>query len=100
MARQFSQIPPAATGGDMGWVHEGQLAPELNTALTKMALGQRVTTHPLHRRLLHLGLRARQEPLGTKIADAPTEAPTSPDGTLPLARLLLPLGASAHQGNA
>jgi len=40
-----------------------------------------------------ISLRARQEPLGTKIA-APAEAPTGPDSTLPLARLLLPLGTA------
>ena len=38
VARQFSQSPSAASGGDIGWVHEGQLAPELNAALTKMAV--------------------------------------------------------------
>ncbi|MFO1249216.1 MAG: hypothetical protein U1E93_13590 [Alphaproteobacteria bacterium] len=37
-----------------------------------------------------LGLRERQEPLGTKITEAPT-GPVGPDGTLPLARLLLPV---------
>ncbi|HEU0096255.1 MAG TPA: SurA N-terminal domain-containing protein, partial [Rhizomicrobium sp.] len=36
VARQFSQHPTAASGGDMGWVHAGQLAPELNAELEKM----------------------------------------------------------------
>ena len=40
VARQFSQHPTAATGGDMGWINEGQLAPELNTALAKMEVGR------------------------------------------------------------
>ena len=40
-----------------------------------------------------VSLRARQEPLGTKI-NAPAEAAINPDSTLPLARLLLPLGPS------
>ena len=39
IARQFSQSPSAASGGDIGWVHEGQLASELNAALDKMAIG-------------------------------------------------------------
>src|SRR4029078_12341823 len=39
VARQFSQHPSAATGGDMGWINEGQLAPELNTALSKLEVG-------------------------------------------------------------
>lgn len=92
VARQFSQSPSAASGGDIGWVHEGQLAPELNAALTKM------TVNSLSPPIRSIGgyyiisLRARQEPLGTKIA-TPQEAATSPDSTLPLARLLLPVGA-------
>ena len=32
-ARQLSQSPSAAEGGDIGWVTEGQLAPELNAVL-------------------------------------------------------------------
>lgn len=93
VARQFSQSPSAASGGDIGWVHEGQLAPELNAALTKMAVN---TLSPPIRSIggyYIISLRARQEPLGTKIA-APQEAATGPDSTLPLARLLLPLGTN------
>ena len=59
--------PAAAAGGDIGWVHEGQLAPELNAALTKMAVD---TVSPPIRSIggyYILALRARQEPLGTKI---------------------------------
>ena len=41
-------------------------------------------------------LRARQEPLGTKIVNAPT-GPTGPDGTLKLARLILPIGNNPTQ---
>lgn len=93
VARQFSQSPSAASGGDIGWVHEGQLASELNETLTKMAVN---TLSPPIRSIggyYILALRARQEPLGTKI-DTPAEAPITPDSTLSLARLLLPLGAS------
>jgi peptidyl-prolyl cis-trans isomerase SurA len=39
VARQFSQHPTAATGGDMGWVSDGQLAAELNTTISKMEVG-------------------------------------------------------------
>ena len=91
VAHQFSQSPSAASGGDIGWVHEGQLAPELNAALTKMAVN---TVSPPIRSIggyYVLFLRGRQEPLGTKI-DKPIEASTGPDSTLPLSRLLLPLG--------
>ncbi len=90
VARQFSQHPTAATGGDMGWIHEGQLAPELNTVLSKMEVG--AISDPIRSAggWYILGLRERQEPLGTKIELAPT-GPTGPAGTLPLARLLFPI---------
>ncbi len=89
VAHQFSQSPSAAAGGDIGWVHEGQLAPELNTALTKMAVN--TVSDPIRSLggYYILALRARQEPLGTKI-DTPKEAAIGPDSVLPLARLLLP----------
>ncbi len=90
VARQFSQHPTAATGGDMGWINEGQLAAELNAALAKMEVG--AISPPIRSTggYYVLGLRERQEPLGTKISDAPT-GPTGPAGTLPLARLLFPV---------
>lgn len=40
LARQFSQNPSAAQGGDLGWVQDGQLPPELNDMLARMAPGQ------------------------------------------------------------
>jgi peptidyl-prolyl cis-trans isomerase SurA len=39
-AHQYSQAPGAAGGGDLGWVQEGQLDPELDRALEKMQPGQ------------------------------------------------------------
>ncbi len=94
VARQFSQHPSAATGGDMGWINEGQLAPELNSALAKLSVG--AISEPIRSTggYYVLALRERQEPLGTKIADVPT-GPTGPAGTLPLARLLFPVDPRA-----
>ena len=62
-----ASIPSAATGGDMGWVNDGQLAPELNAALAKMEVG--AITDPIRSTggYYVLALRERQEPLGTKI---------------------------------
>lgn len=40
MARQFSQSPTAANGGDMEWVFSGQLEQELEDALDDMDVGQ------------------------------------------------------------
>lgn len=46
VARQFSQSPTAAVGGDLGWVTESQLLPELGDALKKMNPGE--MSYPLH----------------------------------------------------
>jgi peptidyl-prolyl cis-trans isomerase SurA len=40
MARQFSQSATAAVGGDLGWVQEGSLDPELEKAAASMSVGQ------------------------------------------------------------
>lgn len=40
VAEQFSQSPGAARGGDMGWVQQGQLAQELDSALAQMNEGE------------------------------------------------------------
>ena len=92
VARQFSQHPSAATGGDMGWISEGQLAPELNAALAKLEVG--AISGPIRSTggYYVIALRERQEPMGTKIDAVPT-GPTGPAGTLPLARLLFPANA-------
>lgn len=39
LARQFSQSSTARLGGDLGWVQDGELAEELNTALFQMGPG-------------------------------------------------------------
>jgi peptidyl-prolyl cis-trans isomerase SurA len=38
-ARQYSQAPGAAGGGELGWMQQGQLDPELDHALEKMQPG-------------------------------------------------------------
>ena len=40
VAHQFSQGAGAAQGGDIGWIEQGQLAPELNKALAASAPGE------------------------------------------------------------
>jgi len=40
IAHQFSQNTSAAAGGDIGWVQEGQMAPEVNKALIDMNTNQ------------------------------------------------------------
>lgn len=94
VARQFSQHPTAVTGGDIGWVHQGQLAPELDHAIAKLEPG--MITAPIRSTggYYVLALRERQEPMGTKV-DTETEKPLDMNSSLPLARLLLPINPHA-----
>ncbi len=102
IARQFSQSPSAAEGGDIGWVHDGQLAPELNAAVGQLKPGG--VTAPIRSTggYYILALRQRQEGEGTKIVAPPPPPPPAPEpeapkhpGYLPLARFLLPLPPKA-----
>lgn len=95
MARQFSRNPSAAAGGDIGWVYDGQIAPELNSVVAALDVGE--LSKPVRARggWYLLGLQDRQEPLGTNVNVAAAPEPSGPPGTLPLARLLLPLPPGA-----
>ncbi len=97
IARQFSQSPTAAVGGDIGWVHEGQLSDELNDALKKLSIG--AISPPIRGTggYYILILRQKQEPLGTKLPDPATLQKPEKPGYLPLARVLLPLPPKAPQ---
>ena len=91
VARQFSQNPTAAQGGDLGWVQEGQLPAELENRLKAMKMGD--VTEPIRATggYYILQLRDKQQPAGTKLPDTPMEA-AGPAGTLPLVRILIPIG--------
>ena len=91
VARQFSQNPTAASGGDLGIVQEGQLVPELDSTLQKMRPGEVSPPVKASGGYYLLLLRARIEPAGTKVPDPAEQAETDP-GTLPLVRILLPIG--------
>ena len=90
VARQFSQNPTAAQGGDLGWVSPGQLPPELDKVLLTMNTGQ--VSPPIRAAggYYILAVRAREEPEGTKLPKQ--TKPKYPPGVLPLARVLLPIG--------
>ncbi len=89
VARQFSQSPTAASGGDLGWVYQGQLPAEIDAAVQHMQVGS--VSPPIRSSggYYILGLRERQEGAGTRIPDPATQKPVGP---LTIARVLLPLG--------
>jgi len=90
IARQFSQSPSAAQGGDIGTVYDGQLAPELSKALATMKTGDMSDPIRSIGGYYIVVLRQRFEPVGTKIEDKVQTAATMPD-SLPLGRILLRL---------
>jgi peptidyl-prolyl cis-trans isomerase SurA len=94
VAGQFSQSPSAADGGDIGWVTQGELAEELDTALSQLKPGQIAGPIRAEGGYHILLLRDRREPAGTIIAEASTP-PADPNAPLPLDRFLIPLPADA-----
>lgn len=91
VARQLSQNPTAAQGGDLGTVQDGQLPPELDSVLKAMHSGQ--ISQPIRSSggYYILQLRERQEPESTKIPE-PVAQPTAKPTKLPLVRITLPIG--------
>jgi peptidyl-prolyl cis-trans isomerase SurA len=89
VARQFSRAPSAASGGNIGWVQQGQLSPELDKVLSEMQPGQ--ITKPIRAEggYYILMLADRREPVGTEEVQAPP--PPDPAAGIPLYRILLQL---------
>lgn len=92
LARQFSQNPTAASGGDLGMVVQGQLPKELDDAVSKMRPG--TLSEPIRSTggYYILLLRARQEGEGAGVAEQPQAPVNEHPDSLPLDRILLPIG--------
>jgi peptidyl-prolyl cis-trans isomerase SurA len=93
VARQLSQNPTAAQGGDLGIVQESQLPPELGAVLKTLHPGQISPPIRASGGYYILLLREKEEGANAKIADVAPE-PTGPAGTLPLVRITLPIGTN------
>ena len=91
VARQFSQSPSAAGGGDIGWVQQGQLPEMIDAALTQMQPGELAGPIRSEGGYFIVMLLDRREPIGTQ---APVVEVLDINGPLPLDRLLVqaPLG--------
>ncbi len=94
IARQFSQSPTAAAGGDLGWVVDGQLNNDLNDALAKLAVGGVSPPVRAAGGYYILALRDKQMGADTVLPEPVKAAPQKP-GYLPLARILMPLPPKA-----
>ncbi len=95
IASQFSQSASAASGGDIGWVLEGQLPEELDHALLGLQPGQIVGPVRAEGGYYILLLRDRREPAGSAATRSEPVRPADPDAPLPLDRFLIPLPATA-----
>jgi peptidyl-prolyl cis-trans isomerase SurA len=93
VASQFSQSPSAADGGDIGWVIQGQLADELDHAISGLQPGQIAGPIRAEGGYYVLLLRDRREPAGAKTAETPAAA-SDPNAPVPLDRFLIPLPAN------
>ncbi|MFD2261358.1 peptidylprolyl isomerase [Lacibacterium aquatile] len=85
VARQFSNAAAASTGGDLGWVRQGQLEPELERAAASLVQGQ--VSAPIKTLVGYHILYLRDKRLSA------TADPTK--STLTLSRVLLPVPANA-----
>ncbi len=100
VARQFSQSPTAAAGGDLGWVYQGQLPSELDAQLQKMDVGQ--VSEPIRSAGGYYIMGLRDKALGANVV-LPDPATLRPVGPLTVARVLLPMPPGApkqYQENA
>lgn len=88
VARQFSQSASAASGGDIGWVLQGQLPEEIDEVLSDLEPGRLAGPIRSEGGYYIVVLRERREPIGTEAVQAPIIDPNAP---VPLERLLLPL---------
>src|SRR5207237_8208149 len=91
IAGQLIRSSSAASGGDIGWVLQGQLADELDHALANLLPGQ--FAGPVHAEggYYILLLRNRLEPAGSATAQATAAAIPDADAPLPHDRFLIPL---------
>lgn len=95
VASQFSQSPSAASGGDIGWVLEGQLPDEVDHALLGLKPGQ--VTGPIRAEggYYIVQLRDRLEPAGSAAAAPAAAKANDPNAPVPLGRFLIPLPKTA-----
>lgn len=97
MARQFSQAPGAATGGDLGWVQEGQLDAKIDAALKGMSTGQ--LSAPVRSATGYhlLFLRDLQQPSSETAAQAAPAAVAAPSAAVHLKQIAIPVADKEPQ---
>jgi peptidyl-prolyl cis-trans isomerase SurA len=69
VARQFSNSPSAANGGDVGWISTGEMAPEVDQALANLRPGQLSGPIPVKDGVYILYLKDRRAGGTTSVVD-------------------------------
>jgi peptidyl-prolyl cis-trans isomerase SurA len=87
VARQFSSAPSAANGGQVGWITEGEMAPEVDHALAELRPGQLSAPIPVKDGVYIILLQDRRAGGSTEIV------------RLKQAAVALPKTASAEQAS-
>jgi peptidyl-prolyl cis-trans isomerase SurA len=90
VARQFSQAPSAARGGDLGWLRSGQLEPELDSALRALSPG--TLTQPVKTSSGYHILMLREQ----RMIKAPSSG-SATQVTFNLRQVLIPVDKKATQ---
>ncbi|HEY2481774.1 MAG TPA: peptidylprolyl isomerase [Caulobacteraceae bacterium] len=69
VARQFSNSPSAGNGGDVGWISQGEMAPEVDQALESLRPGQISAPIPVKDGVYIIYLRDRRAGGATSVVD-------------------------------
>jgi peptidyl-prolyl cis-trans isomerase SurA len=82
VARQFSSSPTAASGGDSGWIVQGDLPPEVEAALNQLRPGQLSQPIPVRDGVYIIFLRDRRSGSNATLVNLKQAAiPLQPDAT-------------------
>lgn len=96
IARQFSQSASAATGGDIGWITEGELPEELDKVLRSMRTNQISAPIRSAGGYYVLAVRSMRAPKG--VTFAPVATSSLPPGVVKFAQVIVPLQGSGKEG--
>ena len=80
VARQFSNSPSAANGGDVGWISTGEMPPEVDHALENLRPGQLSGAIPVKDGVYIILLKDRRAGGTTKVVDLKQAAIALPKG--------------------
>jgi peptidyl-prolyl cis-trans isomerase SurA len=80
VARQFSNSPSAANGGDVGWISQGEMAPEVDQSLETLRPGQLSAPIPVKDGVYILYLRDRRAGGAASVVNLKQAAVALPKG--------------------